>query len=97
MTTSSYRIEEFIAKEIFVKLASWLSEETFEILKLDISITRYTEGVWIQKFVLALIFAKAFKICKIHKIKTDNKFPLYSILSEMSLEQAMIMFTTVTV
>ena len=56
---------------------------------------RYTGDVWIQKFVLALIFANVFKIAKFtYIIKTENKFPLYGILSEMSLEPATIMFTT---
>ena len=65
-------------KKKFLRIAWFLlTEEKFEIFNI-ISTARYIEDVWTQKCVLALIFANAFQIAHFAKLKTCNKFPLYS-------------------
>ena len=54
---------------IFPNHAILLSEEIFTIFDYCIHSSRYTEDVWIQKCVLALNFANAFKMANFSKLK----------------------------
>ena len=54
-----------LIEEIFVNYTILLSEEILVSFDYCIHNRRYIEDIWIQKCVLALIFANAFKIAKL--------------------------------
>ena len=57
-----------------------LSKEIFAIIDCCIHNRRYIcrrYCIWIQKRVLALIYANAFEITNFTNLNTHNKFPLY--------------------
>ena len=56
-----------LGEEIFANHNILLSVEVFAIFYYCIHNRRYIEDVWIQKYVLALIFANVFEITKFNK------------------------------
>ena len=64
-----YRIAGFYCEKKYLQITQFFSEEIFAILDYCIHNRRYIEDIWIQKFVLALIFTNTFKITKFAKIK----------------------------
>ena len=72
-------------EEIFANHIILLSEEIFTVLIFEDCIhnRRYID-LWIQNCVLGLSFVTP-QDCKIHNLKTHNKFPLYSMFEIRNL------------